>query len=97
MRKTLFKLHSWFAVIFFIPILIISLTGSLLIFKVEIDSLLIEETNLSVSSTLPRKNIDTLKDVINRQFSQHEIGSWEMFDNHQRADAVYLMKRGTQD
>lgn len=97
MRKTLFKLHSWFAVIFFIPILIISLTGSLLIFKVEIDSLLIEETNLSVSSALPRKNIDTLKDVINRQFSQHEIGSWEMFDNHQRADAVYLMKRGTQD
>lgn len=97
MRKTLFKIHSWLAVVFFIPILVISLTGSLLIFKVEIDSLLIEETNLTVSLSIPRKNIDILKDKINRQFSNYEIGSWEMFDDHYRADAVYMMKRGTQD
>lgn len=96
MRKHLFKWHSYAALIAMLPLLIISFTGSILVFKVEIDSwlrpahMLVAETGPS-----PRQNLDNLMDEVLAKNTDFELGGWELFDNKSRTDAGYLIKRGT--
>ncbi|MDU0353935.1 PepSY-associated TM helix domain-containing protein [Paraglaciecola aquimarina] len=97
MRKKLFKLHSWLAVTCFVPLLVICVTGGVLVFKVELDALLMKDKTVLVDSTDKRISMDLLAKEINSEFPDYEIGSWEIFDNQYRADAVYLLKRHTQD
>ena len=52
MRKTLFKIHSWIALIAIIPLIVISITGSVLVFKSEIDGLLMPESHFVISTQL---------------------------------------------
>ncbi|GAA0817487.1 PepSY-associated TM helix domain-containing protein [Colwellia asteriadis] len=100
MRKKLHKLHAYFALASLIPLIIIAVTGSLLVFKFELDTLLLPEVasiSLPVeqqeNTTLTRLNINELVTQINQQFSDYEIGSWELFDDKYQADRVYLLKR----
>ena len=60
MRKTLFKIHSWVALIALIPLLVISITGSVLVFKSEIDGLLMPDSHFVVQQQANRLPIDTL-------------------------------------
>ena len=43
MRKTLFKIHSWLALAAMLPLLLISITGAILVFKSEIDGWLMPQ------------------------------------------------------
>ncbi|WP_144212371.1 PepSY-associated TM helix domain-containing protein [Shewanella donghaensis] len=98
MRKTLFKWHSYGALVAMLPLLIISITGSILVFKVEIDSLLRPAHMLvNASDTSPRVNLDTLMATTLKANPSFELGGWELFDDKQRSDAAYLIKRGTED
>ncbi|WP_340677862.1 PepSY-associated TM helix domain-containing protein [Paraglaciecola sp.] len=97
MRKKLFKIHSWLAITCFMPLLVICVTGGLLVFKVEIDTLLMKDKMVLVDTVENRINMDELAKHINSDLPDYEIGSWEIFDNQYRADAVYLLKRYTQD
>ncbi|WP_434927332.1 PepSY-associated TM helix domain-containing protein [Shewanella sp. HL-SH2] len=98
MRKTLFKWHSYGALIAMLPILIMSITGSILVFKVEIDSLL-RPAHMLVDAlpTTPRVNLDTLMQTTLGANPDYELGGWELFDDKSRSDAAYLIKRGTED
>ncbi len=96
-RKQLFKLHSWAALFAMIPILIISITGSIIVFKPEIDSWLMPES-AQVSTTInQRKDFDALLQNIYQQLPDFEMGTWEVFDDKQTSDAIYVIKRGTFD
>lgn len=98
MRKTLFKWHSYGALIAMLPLLIISITGSILVFKVEIDSLLRPAHMLvDASATTPRVSLDTLMDTMLSANSDYELGGWEIFDDKSRSDAGYLIERGTEN
>lgn len=92
MRKKLFKLHSISALIALIPLIVISVTGSILVFKVELDTWLMPE-HMVVTQTqaAPRVDFDELIDAVERQYTNFIVGSWELFDNNERADAVYLV------
>ena len=96
MRKTLFKWHSYFALIAMIPVLVISITGSLLVFKVEIDSLLrphhmVVEPNQNAQ----RQSLDTLMNKVSGQHSDYALAGWELFDDGSRSDTAYVIKKGT--
>ncbi|MGQ4277601.1 PepSY-associated TM helix domain-containing protein [Pseudidiomarina sp. E22-M8] len=96
MRKSLHKWHGWMGIIFMIPFLVICLTGSILVFKKEIDSVLLPEVATLEATTAPRLPLDTLKDRINEQLPNFEIGSWEIFPaGHDEADRVFMIKEGT--
>jgi uncharacterized iron-regulated membrane protein len=101
MRKTLFKLHSYFALIALIPVFIISLTGSILVFKTEIDQWLMPETAAlryhKNEVAYPRRSHNLLQDTINQEFPNYILGSWELFDDGKEADRVYLIKKGSDD
>ena len=102
MRRTLFKLHSYSALIALIPLIIVSITGSILVFKTEIDQLLMPN-----SAALPyhqqadvmfvRQNHNVLQAHVEQTFPEYIVGAWEVFTDGQEADRVYLVKKGTDD
>lgn len=94
MRKQLFKWHSVSALIALIPLIVISVTGSILVFKVEIDSWLMpEHMVVEQHSVISRVNFDTLIDKVEEEYAGFVLGSWELFDNNKRADAAYLIDK----
>ncbi len=94
MRRTLFKWHSTAALLAMLPLMVIAITGSILVFKVEIDTWLMpEHMAVSVADNQPRKNINTLMETVKAANPQYVLGSWELFDDKSRSDAVYLIHK----
>ena len=96
MKKSLFKWHGYAGLFAFIPILLICLTGSILVFKYEIDSLIRGEI-VNVSAVSERLTTDELKNTIHDIYPDYEISGWVLFQEPKRSDVVYLMKKGTPD
>ncbi|WP_299491437.1 PepSY-associated TM helix domain-containing protein [uncultured Shewanella sp.] len=96
-KKKLFKLHSWLALVAMIPILVISLTGSIIVFKPEIDAWLMPDSVSLTQVASKRQSLNSLIDNIHTQLPGYELGTWEVFDDKKTADAVYVIKQGTFD
>ncbi|MBU2884962.1 PepSY domain-containing protein [Gilvimarinus agarilyticus] len=96
MNKSLFKIHSWAALFAFIPLLVICITGSLLVFKHEIDSLLMHD-KVRVEPQAQRAPLDALLNTINHQQPDYEVVGWVLFQDDARADVVYVMEKGTSE
>ena len=104
MRKKLFKWHSISALIALVPLMLIAVTGSILVFKVEIDTLLMpEHMVVTTSHDQPRLNLTRLINNVTTQYPDYLMGSWELFDEHSdgtpnkgltRADTAYLISKG---
>lgn len=96
MRKKLYKWHSLSAIFAMLPLLLISVTGSILVFKVELDTLLMPES-MQVSSASPKErlSLDALMTIVQKQYPDHEIGSWEVFDDKVRTDTAYIIEHHT--
>ncbi len=101
MRKTLFKLHSYFALIALIPLMIVSLTGSILVFKTEIDQWLMPEVAAlsyhNSGSAFVRQDHNILQHTVEHQHQGYIIGAWEIFTDGKEADRVYVIKKNTSD
>lgn len=94
MRKTLFKVHNYLALAAAIPLLLIVFTGSLLVFKFELDSVLMPEVVTVDRPGEARPGFNELISQVNQDFPGYEIGSWEFFHDGDEADRVYLIKKG---
>lgn len=98
MRKTLYKWHSWAALIAMLPLFIVSVTGSILVFKVEIDTWLRpHHMSVGTSEKAQRVSIDRMIASVESTFNDYEIAGWEIFNDRQRTDAAYLIKHNTHD
>lgn len=102
MRKTFFKIHSYLALVALIPLLIVSITGSILVFKVEIDQWLMPKVAAlpyaqSEKEVPERLNHNILQQHIEGEFPDYILGAWELFNDGHEADRVYLVKKGTDD
>ncbi|RWU09131.1 PepSY domain-containing protein [Pseudidiomarina gelatinasegens] len=96
MRKTLHKWHGWAGIICMVPFLVICLTGSILVFKKEIDAWLLPDIAALPVTEQPRLSLTELTARINQQLPNFEIGSWEIFPvGHDEADRVFVIKKGT--
>ncbi|WMO16086.1 PepSY-associated TM helix domain-containing protein [Pseudoalteromonas piscicida] len=97
MRKTLFKWHSAMALIAILPLAVMSVTGSMLVFKFEIDSLLLpkQATLTYQDQDVQRQPMKVLVNYVADTHPNYEIGSWEIFDDGYEADRVYLLKHDT--
>ena len=101
-NNTLFKWHSWAAIISFIPLLIISLTGSILVFKFEIDSLLMPDivslnNDFESSGYEDRIPIDQLYQSLSESQDRYVPVTWEVFYDGLTADRVYWVEKGTEN
>lgn len=96
MRKTLHKWHGWAGIICMVPFLVICLTGSILVFKKEIDAWLLPDIAALPVTEQPRLSLTDLTTRVNQQLPNYEIGSWEIFPaGHDEADRVFVIKQGT--
>ncbi len=82
------------ALVAFIPVLLIVFTGCLLVFKFELDTLLMPSNVTIEEKAGQRLPFNTLVNDINQKHGNFEIGSWEIFDDGYEADRVYLIKKG---
>lgn len=80
-----------------IPMLLITVTGAILVFKFEIDSLLMPQTATINQQGEKRLELNTLISTVNTLFPDYELGSWEIFNDGYEADRVFLIKRHTHD
>lgn len=102
MRKSLLKYHSYLALVALIPLIIVSITGSLLVFKSEIDQWLMPavaklDYNPHQTRELTRSNHNHLQTHIEQTFPSFIIGAWEIFNDGKEADRVFLVKKGSHD
>lgn len=97
MRKQLFKWHSTLAIVFMLPVLIICITGSILVFKVEIDSLLRPHHMVVDAPAQARQNLDSLMQTITDTYPDYALAGWELFDDQARSDTAYVIKLNTTD
>ena len=67
-KKKLFKLHSWLALVAMVPILVISITGSIIVFKPEIDAWLMPESAAITDVATERLSLNSLIDSIHTQY-----------------------------
>lgn len=94
MRKNLFKWHSYSALLTLIPLIIIAVTGSILVFKTEIDTWLMpERMTVAQSSNQQRANFNQLVAHVEQTHQNYLVGSWEIFDDKKRSDTVYLISK----
>lgn len=97
MNKTLFKLHSWMALVAFVPLLIICVSGSILVFKHEIDAALMEDRVRVSAEGRARQSLDALRGSVNQSFPDYEVVGWHLFQDPGRADQIYLIRHGGSD
>lgn len=95
MKKKLHLWHRYFGLVVALPLIVISLTGSILVFKEEIDHLLMPQLATVDAKPGTRMPYDVLQSTIKHALPHYEIGSWEVFDDGRTADRVYLIKHGT--
>lgn len=105
MNRTLFKYHTWMALIAALPLIVICLTGSILVFKHEIDRLLMPEKVSAISKVASgnsptredRINLDQLHASVKQQYPHYEPTGWAFFLDPGRADSVVVAEHGTSD
>jgi len=97
MRKKLFLVHGYLALAVMIPLLLIMVTGAILVFKFEIDSMLMPQSVTVKQQGQPRLPLNTLIESVTTTFPNYELGSWEILDNGYEADRIYLIKKNTDD
>ena len=97
MKKTLHLWHRYLGLAVAIPLIIISLTGSILVFKEEIDHWIMPELAVVTGTPGQRISYDVLRETVNSTLNGYEIGSWEVFDDGQTADRIYALKQGTNE
>jgi uncharacterized iron-regulated membrane protein len=102
-RKRLWQIHSWLGLLAGLGLLVVGLSGSLLVFREELESLFnpalvkVEPTpagrpDASPSSRLP---LDTLLAAAQSQLPDHEVTGWLLqYDSPRMADVLYVIKRG---
>ncbi len=94
MRKSLFKWHSITALVALLPLILIAITGSILVFKTEIDTWLMpKQMSVNLASSQPREDLNVLINNINTTHPNFLMGSWELFDDKVRADTAYIIDK----
>ncbi|MDX1692626.1 MAG: PepSY-associated TM helix domain-containing protein [Ketobacteraceae bacterium] len=91
MNKWFFRWHSRLAMFAFLPLLVICVTGSALVFKHELDTLVMAEKVRVPASGQHRLSLDTLADGVNERLPAHEIVGWALFRDQGRADLLYVI------
>ncbi len=93
--KTLWRVHSWLGLLAGLPLLLIALSGSILVFKDELDGLL--RPGEVRAEPLPggRLSYDELHRKAAAALPEHETVGWAIYHGEPaRADFLYVMEHG---
>ncbi|NQY23497.1 MAG: PepSY domain-containing protein [Campylobacteraceae bacterium] len=94
MTKSLRSIHKYLSLAVFIPIIIISLSGSILVYKYEVDNILMPKVT-KVQIKKKQLSYEKLKKIVNQSQPRHEIVGWLIPTKKDQAHRVYLIKHHT--
>lgn len=95
MRKRLWQLHSWLGLAAGLGLLVIGLSGSLLVFHEELETLFNRESMHVTPTPAGRLPLDTLLAHAQRQLPEHEVTGWlPRYEEPPLADVLYVIRRG---
>lgn len=97
MRKRLWQLHSWLGLVAGLGLLVIGLTGSLLVFRDQVEAAANPALIRIATPNAPRLPLDTLLAHVQRQVPDYELTGWTLREPPERgyADFLYLIRRGS--
>ncbi len=94
MKRLIYQLHSWLGIIAGLALLVIGLTGSVLVFKEEIDRAISPELVSVPDASKPRLDHDTFLATLQAELPEHKIVGWGKGPKPGASDAVYIVKVG---
>ncbi|MGM0563297.1 MAG: PepSY-associated TM helix domain-containing protein [Pseudomonadota bacterium] len=93
-KRKLWKVHSVIGLVVALPLLLIAITGSVLVFKHELRSVFSPE-EVRVSPTAQgRLDWDRLHDSVRAAFPDYHVVGWHRMESPRQADEVYLIEKG---
>ncbi|CAA6695444.1 MULTISPECIES: PepSY domain-containing protein [unclassified Lentimonas] len=95
--KTIWKIHSWLGLLAGIPLIIIAFTGSLLVFKDEINALIAPERVLVEPLQSGKAPLELRLQKLEEAHPGHETAGIAFYDIADRADFVYVVPHNTAD
>ena len=93
-KQTFWALHSFLGLLVGIPMLIVAVTGSVLVFKDEINALLMPEQVVAEPTPTGRLSYDQLYQRVNEQIPGYLAVGWAIYDDPTQMDFLYFMKVG---
>lgn len=99
-RKISRKFHLWLSLIFCIPLIIISISGSVLVYAEQIDEVLLKDkvfrTQESVAKFPVRMKFSALQSEINSKFKEYAIMGWSIAQDPLKTDKIRLSSQELQ-
>lgn len=93
MNKKLLSIHKYLSLVIFIPIILISLSGSILVYKYEVANILLSNI-LTIEKQGKTLSLDRLVDSIKEVHPNYEIVGWLIPKNKKLAHEIYLIEHG---
>jgi len=97
MKRLIYQFHSWLGLIAGLGLVIIGLTGSLLVFKEELDGVIAKDLVTIPDASRPRLDHDTFLANLQARVPDHLIAGWGRSPRAGRADAVYVVPLGASE
>lgn len=97
MKRRIYQLHSWLGLIAGLALLVIGLTGSILVFKEEIDRIISPELVTVPDASKPRLDHDQFLATLQAELPEHKVVGWGKGPKPGSSDAVYIVKMGDQE
>lgn len=99
-RKISRKFHLWLSLIFCIPLIIISISGSVLVYAEQINEVLLKDkvfrTQESIAKFPVRMKFSTLQSEINSKFKEYAIMGWSIAQDPLKTDKIRLSSQKLQ-
>ena len=99
-RKISRKFHLWLSLIFCIPLIIISISGSVLVYAEQINEVLLKDkvfrTQESVAKFPVRMKFSALQSEINSKFKEYAITGWSIAQDASKTDKIRLSSQKLQ-
>lgn len=99
-RKISRKFHLWLSLIFCIPLIIISISGSVLVYAEQINEVLLKDkvfrTQESIAKFPVRMKFSTLQSEIKSKFKEYAIMGWSIAQDPLKTDKIRLSSQKLQ-
>lgn len=97
MNKRLWKIHSWLGLIAGLGLLLIGVTGSVLVFRNDVQALVNPKLLRVEPTSAGRLSPDALLAAVGARFPGHEVTGWQMQRDRRFADLAYVIRHGTHE
>lgn len=96
MKNSILVWHKYVSLIFIVPVLVVALSGALLVYKYEIEQILMPDV-VKVNVEENRLDFDALHQQVITSYPKYEIAGWLVSLYQDSADRIYMIKHGSEE